>query len=166
MMSKKQTITYSVIILVIALLAWPKIFNKKEDSNNAAAKQQKAAPPIKVSYIIAQKQSVASNIQAIGNIMADEEVELHAEAQGRIVKIGFAEGALIAKGKQLIKIYDGDLQAQLTKALVNKKLKLDTEKRNKILLDKGAISTEAYEISFFFRTTPSSKPKLWPKADK
>ena len=39
------------------------------------------------------------------------------------------------------------MQAQLTKALVNKKLKLDTEKRNKILLEKGAISTEAYEVS-------------------
>ena len=146
-MTKKQVITYSVIILVIALLAWPKIFNKKEESNNAAAKQQKAAPPVKVSFVIAQKQSVGSNIQAIGNIMADEEVELRAEAQGRIVKIGFTEGAFIAKGKQLIKIYDGDLQAQLSKALVNKKLKLDTEKRNKILLEKGAVSTEAYEIS-------------------
>ena len=90
-MTKKQVITYSVIILVIALLAWPKIFNKKEESNNAAAKQQKAAPPVKVSFVIAQKQSVGSNIQAIGNIMADEEVELHAEAQGRIVKIGFTQ---------------------------------------------------------------------------
>jgi membrane fusion protein (multidrug efflux system) len=147
MMTRKQIITYSIIITVITLLAWPKIFNKKEELNNVALKQQKAAPPIKVSYIIAQKQSVASTILAIGSIMADEEVELHAEAQGRIVKIGFTEGNFIAKGKQLIKIYDGDLQAQLTKALVNKKLKLDTEKRNKILLDKGAISTEAYEIS-------------------
>ncbi|MFZ4796103.1 MAG: efflux RND transporter periplasmic adaptor subunit [Bacteroidia bacterium] len=146
-MTKKQIITYSVIILVIALLAWPKIFNKKEESNNAAAKQQKTAPPVKVSYVIAQKQSVANTIQAIGNIIADEEVELHAEAQGRVVKINFTEGSFISKGKQILKIYDGDLQAQLTKALVNKKLKLDTEKRNKILLDKGAISQEAYEVS-------------------
>lgn len=147
MMTRKQIITYSIIITVITLLAWPKIFNKKEELNNVVSKQQKAAPPIKVSYIIAQKQSVASTIQAIGSIMADEEVELHAEAQGRIVKIGFTEGTFIAKGKQLIKIYDGDLQAQLTKALVNKKLKLATEKRNKILLEKGAISSEDYEIS-------------------
>jgi len=147
MMTRKQIITYSIIIIVITLLAWSKIFNKKEELNNAASKQQKAAPPIAVSYIIAQKQSVASTIQAIGSIMADEEVELHAEAQGRIVKIGFTEGTFIAKGKKLIKIYDGDLQAQLTKALVNKKLKLATEKRNKILLEKGAISTEDYEIS-------------------
>lgn len=146
-MTKKQIITYSVILLVIALLAWPKIFNKKVDTNNAAAKQQKTAPPVKVSFVVAQKQSVSNTIQAIGNIMADEEVELHAETQGRVVKINFTEGSLIAKGKQLIKIYDGDLQAQLSKALVNKKLKLDTEKRNKILLDKGAISTEAYEVS-------------------
>ncbi len=146
-MTKKQIITYSIIIVAVTLLAWPKIFNKKEEANNSAAKQQKAAPPIKVSIIVVQKQNVASSIQAIGNIMADEEVELHAETQGRVVKIGFTEGSLIAKGKQLIKIYDGDLQAQLNKALVNKKLKLDTEKRNKILLDKGALSQEAYEVS-------------------
>lgn len=146
-MNKKQLITYSVIAAVVALLAYPKIFPKTEAGATGTKGGKPAAAPVKVSVVVAQKQSVSSSIQAIGNIMADEEVELHAETQGRITKIGFTEGSVVTKGKQLIKIYDGDLQAQLNKALINKKLKQETEKRNKQLLDKGGISQETYDLS-------------------
>jgi membrane fusion protein (multidrug efflux system) len=146
-MTKKQIITYSVIIAIVALLAYPKIFPKTEAVDSGVKGGKPAGALIKVSIVIAQKQSVSNSVQAIGNIMADEEVELHAETQGRITKIGFAEGSVVTKDKQLIKIYDGDLQAQLNKALINKKLKQETENRNKQLLDKGGISQEAYDLS-------------------
>jgi membrane fusion protein (multidrug efflux system) len=142
----RKIIYYLVGITIIGLLAWPKIFPKNSEQNSPNAKALKANP-IKVNVVVAQKQNIASTIQAIGNVMADEEVELHAETQGKITQIYFTEGSTIAKGKQLIKIDDGSLQAQLKKALITKKLKEQTENRNKQLLEKGGISEEIYEIS-------------------
>jgi membrane fusion protein (multidrug efflux system) len=96
---------------------------------------------------LVEPQASERRIETTGNIMADEEVVLYPETQGRIVKINFAEGAQVKKGELLLKINDSDLQAQLKKATATKKLKEDTEKRNKTLLEKGAISNELYDIA-------------------
>jgi membrane fusion protein (multidrug efflux system) len=82
----RKIIYYLVGITIIGLLAWPKIFPKNSEQNSPNAKALKANP-IKVNVVVAQKQNIASTIQAIGNVMADEEVELHAETQGKITQI-------------------------------------------------------------------------------
>lgn len=142
----RRIIYYLIVVVIIGLLAWPKIFPKNANTNNPNGTASKPNP-IKVKVVVAQKQNIATTIQAIGNVMADEEVELKAETQGKITQIYFTEGSQVAKGKLLIKIDDGSLQAQLNKTLITKKLKEQTEKRNKQLLEKGGISAELYDIS-------------------
>lgn len=142
---KKKNIIYIVLgVAVLALLAWPKLKPKQGAQAPATAKK---GGPVKVKTIIVAPQASERTIETTGNILANEEVVLYPETQGRVVKINFTEGAQINKGDLLIKINDSDLQAQLRKATATKKLKEDTEKRNKALLEKGAISNEVYDIA-------------------
>ena len=145
-MSKKRMIWISVIIAVLVLLALPKLF-QTNDVKPMMGKPGGPQPAMKVGVYVVKKQDLKNIIQSVGNIMAEEEVELRCETQGRVVKINFNEGDEIKKSQLLIKINDADLQAQLNKAVATKKLKEETEHRNKILLAKGGISQETYDIS-------------------
>jgi len=141
---KKKDIIYIILgVVILGLLVWPKL---KPNTNTQAPSASKKNMPTKVKTLLVEPQASERRIETTGNIMADEEVVLYPETQGRIVKINFAEGAQVKKGELLLKINDSDLQAQLKKATATKKLKEDTEKRNKTLLEKGAISNELYDI--------------------
>jgi len=142
---KKKDIIYIIFgVVILGLLVWPKL---KPNTNTQAPSASKKNMPTKVKTLLVEPQASERRIETTGNIMADEEVVLYPETQGRIVKINFAEGAQVKKGELLLKINDSDLQAQLKKATATKKLKEDTEKRNKTLLEKGAISNELYDIA-------------------
>lgn len=145
-MNKKQIIWTIVIIAIIALLTLFKISSNKSQSANNGKKKGPPAP-ISVGVYVVKKSVLNNSIQTVGNILANEEVDLKSEAQGKVVKINFNEGQQVQKGQWLVKINDADLQAQLKKALSTKKLKDETEKRNKQLLNKGAISAETYDLS-------------------
>ncbi len=145
-MNKKQIIWTIVIIAIIALLTLFKISSNKSQSANNGKKKGSPAP-VSVGVYVVKKSVLNNSIQTVGNILANEEVDLKSETQGKVVKINFNEGQQVHKGQWLVKINDADLQAQLKKALSTKKLKDETEKRNKQLLNKGAISAETYDLS-------------------
>jgi len=144
----RNTLLWIIIgIAVIALLAIPKLFCSTDNKPMNAGKPGGPQPPTKVGIYIVKKQDLITTIQSVGNILAEEEVELRSEAQGKVIKINFNEGDEVKSGQVLVKINDADLQAQLTKAIANKKLKEETEQRNKQLLTKGGISQETYDMS-------------------
>lgn len=147
-MNKKRIIWTIIIIAALALLAIPKLLPKKTDAKGAkGGKGGGPMPPVNISVYVVKKQDLKNTLQAVGNVMAEDEVELRSESQGRVTKIGFEEGQEVRKGQLLLKINDADLQAQLKKALSTKKLKEETDKRNKQLLEKGGISQETYDMS-------------------
>lgn len=142
---RKKNIIYIIFgVAILGLLAWPKL---KPNQTAQLPSANKKGMPTKVKTILVEPQDSERKIETTGNVMADEEVLLYPETQGRIVKINFTEGSQVKKGELLLKINDSDLQAQLKKATATKKLKEDTEKRNKTLLEKGAISNELYDIA-------------------
>lgn len=144
-MSRKQIIWTLVIIALIVALAAPKVFTKKKEDQLSTGKVK--AAPVQVSVFDVKKQSLTEGLQVTGNVLAMEEVKLVSETQGRITRIGFAEGSEVRKGQLLLKINDADLRAQLRKAESTLQLRADSEKRNKQLLAKGAISQETYDIA-------------------
>jgi len=142
---KKKDIIYIILgVVILGLLVWPKL---KPNTNTQAPSASKKNMPTKVITLLVEPQASERRIETTGNIMAEEEVVLYPETQGRIIKINFTEGSQVKKGELLLKINDSDLQAQLKKAMATKKLKEDTEKRNKTLVEKGAISNEVYDIA-------------------
>lgn len=103
--------------------------------------------PTMVSVYVAQFENINNIVYASGTVLPNEEVELRAEASGRLVKLNMKEGSVVAKGQLIAKIKDDDLKAQLKKLEYEEALAKQIEARQKKLLEINAISKEEYEIS-------------------
>jgi membrane fusion protein (multidrug efflux system) len=142
-MNKKQLIYLIIGILIIGALAIPKIMPK--GGPKAGGKPKPG--PIAIGKFTIQSTQLNKTVSAAGSILAEEEVELRTESSGRVLQILFKEGEAVSKGQLLLKMNDADLQAQLKKAISIEKLKAQSEKRMKQLLDKGGVSQEAYDMA-------------------
>lgn len=102
---------------------------------------------INVKAIEASPTRIDDKINSTGTILANEEVEIRSEVDGRITKINFKEGSAVSKGELLLKINDDDLQAQLKKLKTQESLAQDDFYRKTKLLELDAISQEEFDVS-------------------
>jgi membrane fusion protein (multidrug efflux system) len=105
----------------------------------------KETPPTVVDIIVAGTQGISNTVEANGNVVANEYVELHPEISGRITYLNVPEGHTIAQGTVIARIYDADLQAQLSKSKVGLDLAQKTEDRYKQLLSLSGINQADYD---------------------
>ncbi|MFN5181920.1 MAG: efflux RND transporter periplasmic adaptor subunit [Bacteroidota bacterium] len=82
-----------------------------------------------------------------GTLVANKEVEIFPERQGKVIAVFFKEGSNVDAGKILVKLNDAILQAQLKKLKVNEDFLLKTEERKRNLLKINGISQQEYEAS-------------------
>jgi len=110
---KANIVAWIIAVIVAALLVWLGISifqnsnNKPENNRN---KQTKA-----VDAYVVHPQKLQNEISVAGTLLAFDEVELKNEVSGRIVELNLPEGQFVKKGTLLVKLYDGDLQANLNK---------------------------------------------------
>lgn len=100
-----------------------------------------------VDYMILKPENFDETVVVTGTLISNEQVDLRSEASGNITQINFNEGSRARKGDLLVKINDKDLQAQYQRALHREKLAEDRYRRQKVLLEREAISQEEYEIT-------------------
>ena len=141
----KRTLIILGILILLGLLAYPKVQSYMESSNAPAASSGNA--PVFVDVFVVQPDTIENNIFTTGTLIANEEVELASESSGLIEEIYLQEGQPVEKGQLLIKINDSELKAQLNRADFRLNLAVDREKRQKQLLDKGGISQEEYDAT-------------------
>jgi membrane fusion protein, multidrug efflux system len=144
---KKNTKTILIlasVAVVIILLAIPKL---KSTENSTTPSGQKSTGPLPVKAHITKYEVLDNKVLTTGTILANEEVDLKSEVDGKITKIYFHEGSYVNKVDLLVKINDADLQAQLQSAKSRLELQKDTEYRQKQLLEKEAISQEDYDMT-------------------
>ncbi len=139
----KLILIIAVVILVAVLIALPKLGS----SENQAPVQSGNTSPLPVKAHVIKDEKLANNVNTSGTVLANEEVELKSEESGKITNIYFREGSNVQKGDLLVKINDAELQAQLEKAKYNLKLLEDREYRQRVLLEREAISQEDYDVS-------------------
>ncbi|MDR2906443.1 MAG: efflux RND transporter periplasmic adaptor subunit [Bacteroidales bacterium] len=102
---------------------------------------------IAVDFSVLRTRNFDETISTIGFLLSNEETDLRSEASGKITEINFTEGTRVKAGTLLVKINDKDLQAQHERAIHRQKLAEDKEARQKVLLEKDAISQEEYETA-------------------
>ena len=151
-MRKRTKITlFAVIALVIAgIIFFPAI---KSLFTSSEAPQLSGAPAdgggrstLQVIARVVQAETLLDEIRASrATLFPDEEVELTFETAGKITSIYFKEGSAVRKGTVLAKINDKPLQAQLQKLEAQIPLAEDRLSRHRVLLDKDAVSREAFE---------------------
>ena len=141
----KNIIFTAIVIALICAIAYKALWSKPA---KAAGGGGLARAALAVDLVVVKPESFAETIPVIGSIEANESVILKSEVSGKITGIFFKEGEHVEKGTLLIKVYDDDLQAQLSKAQANLKLTEDVEERQRQLLDKEAISRQEYDVAF------------------
>lgn len=136
-----------VIVLGTGFLAYQHLMpheNKemKEAPKEVGNRQSKA---LNVRAVVLSQQGLTDGIFVSGSLVPDEEVNLSFESSGKITDIFFKEGTHVEKGELLAKINDAPLQADLRKKQAQVKLMQDRLFRAKALLEKEAVSKEAFQ---------------------
>lgn len=137
--------SFRIILLVIAVLGTTSCSKKKEQAGGAGARRQQG--PLVVDGYVVRKSSVSENIEVPGSLLPFEETTIRAEVGGRIVGLNIQEGANVAKGTLLVKLFDKDLQAQLNKFQVQLQIREKTQERSAELLKINGISQQDYDLS-------------------
>lgn len=149
MKKKKRWLITAIVLVVFCCILG--LFNRygnnsaTEDNSAPIAGTQRSRNTLNVNATIVRHKTLTDGITLIGNLMPDEEVDLSFETSGKIVEINFQEGSVVRKGELLAKVNDKPLLAQLSRYQAQLKLAEDRLYRQSALLEKDAVSQEAYE---------------------
>lgn len=97
--------------------------------------------------MVLQAQALSHTIPINGTVMANETVDLRAEASGRVTGIFFREGAAVAQGQVLMKIDDTELVAQRRQTEVRLELAQTDVRRKQQLFQIQAVSQEDVDVA-------------------
>lgn len=147
-----KRIKWGIIVLVGAgLIGWG-VYSQLPKQNEELAAADKMATGKKggkkilnVNARIIKPQLLTDEIMISGSLLPDEQVDLSFETSGKIIAINFEEGSKVSKGQLLAKVNDRQLQAQLQRLVGQLKLAEDRVFRQNALLERDAVSKEAYE---------------------
>ena len=145
---KRWLITAAILVVFCCILGLYNHYSKSAAKSGGAAEPvtaKRAGSTLSVNGTIVRPKTLTDGITLIGNLMPDEEVDLSFETSGKIVEINFQEGSVVRKGELLAKVNDKPLLAQLSRYEAQLKLAEDRVYRQSALLQKDAVSQEAYE---------------------
>ena len=137
-----------ILLLIIGMIAYPYIkqkFQADENTLTPPSALSQRRNPIGINAVVMKRQSLTDKIFQTGTAIPDEEVNLSFESSGKITDIFFQEGIPVKKGDLLAKINDKPLQAELKKLEAQIPLAQERVTRQGTLLEKEAVSQEAYE---------------------
>lgn len=147
-----KTVRWGIVIFIlVALAAWgvyrfyPSQKETKSENASAASAYMPKKSVLNVNAIVVKEQKLVDEINPRGRLMPDEEVDLSFQSSGLVTKIYFSEGTYVKKGALLAKVNDAPLQAELAKLEAQLELAQDRVYRQSALLQKDAVSKEAYE---------------------
>lgn len=120
----------------------PKVNDELNDSQVVKSPKKQI---LNVNGLQVKPKMLVDEYRTVGVLMPDEEVNLSFETSGKVIEINFEEGTHVKKGDLLAKVNDDNLQAQLSRLNAQVKLAEDRVYRQSALLERDAVSREAYE---------------------
>lgn len=146
----KWGITAAILLMIAGMIAYPKLkhqFKTSREAETAAAAPGASTRKqiLTINAEVLKYQPLTDKIMSTGSTLPDEEVDLAFESSGKIVAIYFTEGTHVKAGDLLAKINDKPLQAELKKLEAQVPLAKDRVYRQRTLLEKDAVSQEAFE---------------------
>lgn len=144
---KKKRIAIISLLLIAGLATY--IFYPKGSNSGATPARDggSRARVLPVNIYVVEPHGLTDVYPAIGELRASEEVDLSFESSGRVTAILFEEGTSVKKDQLLAKVNDARLQAQLKKLEAQLELYRSKEFRQKSLLERDAVSQQAYDES-------------------
>ena len=146
--SVKITVVAAIVLLILGMVFYPKIkssFVSNRDEPSAPSTSAPRSQSLTVNALVLKPQTLNDVFRTKGVLLPDEEVSLTFETSGKITQINFKEGTFVSKGTLLAKVNDAPLQAELKKLKSQLPLAQERVYRQRTLLDKDAVSEEAFE---------------------
>ncbi len=145
----KIAVVVGIALLILGMIFYPKIKSAfvggSSDQPAARPMAARGAQTLSVNAIVLQPKTLSDVFRTTGVLLPDEEVSLIFETSGKITQIYFKEGSFVNKGELLAKVNDAPLQAELKKLEAQLPLAQERVFRQRTLLDKDAVSQEAFE---------------------
>lgn len=113
----------------------------------AAAPVAKTSSSVRVETVAIEARALVDEIELVGELRANESVELRSQANGHVTALYFEEGARVSRHDLLVKIDDAALVAERKRAAVRLDFARLRETRARTLRDEETISQEVYEES-------------------
>lgn len=141
----KRVIFTTIALAFVGAILYRAIWSEPAQAAVSGGLVRTALP---VDMMVVKPESFTETFPAVGSVEANESVMLKTEISGKITGIFFDEGQRVEQGMLLLKVFDDDLQAQLTRARANLRLAQDVEERQRQLLEREAISQQEYDVAF------------------
>jgi membrane fusion protein (multidrug efflux system) len=138
-------------LVLIGIIFYPRISKllKKDALVMVAGGQDTSPSPsrqkLSVTAKVLQYETLQDIFRTKGQLLPDEAVDLSFETSGKITGIYFQEGTFVKAGTLMAKVNDQPLQAELKKLEAQVPLALERVSRQRTLLEKDAVSQEAYQ---------------------
>ncbi len=143
---KWAIVCIAVVALAVVLGIRAFVPQVNEDLGNIPVQSKsKQSKMLNVKAVVLEESPLSDYFFVSGSFIPDEEVDLTFETSGKITDIFFREGSHVTKGELLAKINDAPLQAELRKLESQLKLYTDRMHRQNVLLEKEAVSQEAFQ---------------------
>lgn len=136
----------SIYLIAGALTLFATACNSKKETKLKRNADSRNAP-LAVQGFIVKTSTLNKTIEVPGSLLPFEATELHPEVSGRVTDLFIREGTSIQKGALLVKLFDGDLQAQVKKQEAQLAIAEKTTERYGQLLKIGGISQQEYDLS-------------------
>lgn len=149
-MNKKIVLSVAVLAVAATLIYLTNRFFSDQSSGEGPPTAQAAMPAdnrLAVDGVVLRPDSLRNIIRVTGSAIANAEVELRSETSGLITQLNLREGSKVQRGQLIVKINDADLRAQRRQFELEMTLAKDTERRQKQLFERGAISQEDYDLA-------------------
>ena len=131
--------------ILVSLVLQSLFFSSCKEKKDAPGSRS-AGIPI-VDAIIVKPQAITNHLEVNGTVVANEYVELHPEASGRLIYLNVPEGKWIEEGTIIARVNDADLKAQINKTRVLLDLAEKTEERYRQLLAVNGINQSDYDAA-------------------
>jgi membrane fusion protein (multidrug efflux system) len=135
--------TLILMFLLISVMILSSCLKKGGNTQSTGARPGSLA--IVVEGIMARVTPVNQTITISGTLIPFQETTLMPEVVGRVININLPEGSYVKAGTLLVKLFDGDLQAQLNKYQTQLEIAGATLKRQAELLKVNGISQSDYD---------------------
>jgi membrane fusion protein (multidrug efflux system) len=144
MASKKM---YSVVAIVgivgASTLAWW-MQNPKADAGAAGAGGPKS---VGVEITQVKKVTLRDDAEAVGTLRSSQNIMLRPEVAGRVLSLGFVDGARVRAGQVLVQLDDTLQRAELQQSLAQMSVARANHKRNQELVAQNFIAQRALDES-------------------
>jgi len=113
----------------------------------SAAAPASAARAAGVEVARAERATLQDDAQSVGSLRSLQSVMLRPEVPGRVLALGFADGAMVRKGQVLVQLDDTLQRAEIRQAQAQVSIALSNYKRNQELVAQNFVAQRVLEES-------------------